>query len=65
MLHVLYEQIMQAKLPVYEEWFVTSLVKDKNGHCAGLVAFEIRNGKFSLFRAKTSHHGLRWIRPGV
>jgi len=53
MLHVLYEQIMQAKLPVYEEWFVTSLVKDEKGHCAGLVAFEIRNGTFSLFRAKT------------
>jgi succinate dehydrogenase / fumarate reductase flavoprotein subunit len=53
MLHVLYEQIMQAKLPVYEEWFVTSLVKDEKGHCAGLVAFEIRNGQFSLFRAKT------------
>ena len=53
MLHVLYEQIMQAKLPVYEEWFVTSLVKDEKGHCSGLVAFEIRNGQFSLFRAKT------------
>jgi succinate dehydrogenase / fumarate reductase flavoprotein subunit len=53
MLHVLYEQIMQAKLPVYEEWFVTSLVKDEKEHCAGLVAFEIRNGRFSIFRAKT------------
>jgi len=53
MLHVLYEQLMQAKLPVYEEWFVTSLVKDEKGHCAGLVAFEIRTGQFSLFRAKT------------
>ncbi len=53
MLHVLYEQLMQAKLPVYEEWFVTSLVKDEKGHCAGLVAFEIRTGQFALFRAKT------------
>ncbi len=53
MLHVLYEQLMQANLPVYEEWFVTSLVKDDQGHCAGLVAFEIRTGQFSLFRAKT------------
>jgi succinate dehydrogenase / fumarate reductase flavoprotein subunit len=53
MLHVLYEQLMQAKVPVFEEWFVTSLVKDEKGHCAGLVAFEIRNGQFSLFRAKT------------
>ena len=53
MLHVLYEQLMQANLPVYEEWFVTSLVKDDQGHCAGLVAFEIRTGQFTLFRAKT------------
>ncbi len=53
MLHVLYEQLMQAKLPVYEEWFVTSLVKDEQGHCAGLVAFEMRTGQFALFRAKT------------
>ncbi len=53
MLHVLYEQLMQANLPVYEEWFVTSLVKDDQGYCAGLVAFEIRTGHFSLFRAKT------------
>lgn len=53
MLHVLYEQLMQAKLPVYEEWFVTSLVKDDQGHCAGLVAFEMRTGQFALFRAKT------------
>ena len=53
MLHVLYERLMQAKLPVYEEWFVTSLVKDEKGHCAGLVAFEIRTGQFSIFRAKT------------
>jgi succinate dehydrogenase / fumarate reductase flavoprotein subunit len=53
MLHVLYEQLMQAKIPVYEEWFVTTLVKDEKGHCAGLVAFEIHTGQFSLFRAKT------------
>jgi len=51
-LHVLYEQIMQAKIPVYEEWFVTSLVKDDHGRCAGLAAFEIRSGTFALFRAK-------------
>lgn len=53
LLHVLYEQILQAKIPVYEEWFVTSLLKDDQGHCSGLVAFEIRTGSFSLFRAKT------------
>ena len=52
MLHVLFEQILQAKLPVFEEWFVTSIVKDENGHCAGVVAFEIRTGEFALFKAK-------------
>ena len=52
MLHVLYEQILQAKIPVYEEWFATSLLKDDHGRCAGLAAFEIRNGSFALFRAK-------------
>ena len=53
MLHVLYEQMLQTKIPVYEEWFATSLIKDEKGHCAGLVAFEIRTGQFSVFCAKT------------
>ena len=52
MLHVLFEQILQAKLPIYEEWFVTSIVKDDHGRCAGVVAFEIRTGKFALFKAQ-------------
>ncbi|HBP89040.1 MAG TPA: succinate dehydrogenase/fumarate reductase flavoprotein subunit [Nitrospiraceae bacterium] len=52
MLHVLYEQTMEANIPVYEEWFVTSLVKDDQGRCAGVVAFEIRTGTFALFQAK-------------
>ena len=51
-LHVLYEQILQSKVPVYEEWFVTSLIRDDRGNCAGVVAFEIRSGRFSLFKAK-------------
>ncbi len=52
MLHVLFEQILQAKLPIYEEWFVTSTVKDDHGRCAGVIAFEIRTGNFALFKAK-------------
>ncbi len=52
MLHVLYEQILQAQIPVFEEWFVTSLIKNDQGECAGLVAMEIRTGAFSLFKAK-------------
>lgn len=51
-LHVLFEQVMQAQIPVFEEWFVTSLVKDDHGHCAGLVAMEIRTGQLALLKAK-------------
>ena len=51
-LHVLYEQIMKAHLVVFEEWFVTSVVKDDHGHCAGVVAFDIRTGGFSYIQAK-------------
>ncbi|GJL52218.1 MAG: succinate dehydrogenase flavoprotein subunit [Nitrospirales bacterium] len=52
MLHVLFEQILQAKIPIYEEWFVTSIINDDDGKCAGVVAFEIRSGTFALFKAK-------------
>ncbi len=52
MLHVLYEQIMKANLPVFEEWFATSVVRDDDGRCAGVVAFEIRSGKFAFVKAK-------------
>ena len=52
LLHVLYEQIMKARLPVFEEWFVLSLVKDEHGQCGGVVAFEIRTGRVALFKAK-------------
>ncbi|UCE62485.1 MAG: FAD-binding protein [Nitrospirota bacterium] len=51
-LHVLFEQILEARLPVFEEWFVTSILKDDHGRCAGVVAFEIRSGKFSVFHSK-------------
>ena len=52
LLHVLYEQVMKARLPVFEEWFVLSLVKDEHGQCGGVVAFEIRTGRVALFKAK-------------
>ncbi|MCZ6799034.1 MAG: FAD-binding protein [Nitrospirae bacterium] len=52
MLHVLFEQALHANIPVFEEWFVTSLVKNDRGECAGLVAFDMRTGKFAFLRAK-------------
>jgi succinate dehydrogenase / fumarate reductase flavoprotein subunit len=53
-LHVLYEQIMKRHETVdsYEEWFVTSLVLNDEGHCVGAVARDIRTGQMETFHAK-------------
>jgi succinate dehydrogenase / fumarate reductase, flavoprotein subunit len=53
-LHVLYEQLMRHHETVdrYEEWFITSLVQDDRGRCAGVVAREVRSGRMEVFHAK-------------
>jgi succinate dehydrogenase flavoprotein subunit len=54
LLHVLYEQLMRfhATIDRYEEWFVTSLIQDGDGECAGAVARNIRDGSLQTFTAK-------------
>src|SRR6266516_1336722 len=39
MLHVLYEQLMKhhETVDTYEEWFTTSLLRDADGRCCGVV----------------------------
>jgi succinate dehydrogenase / fumarate reductase flavoprotein subunit len=53
-LHVLYEQLMKHHDQVdrYEEWFVTSLVKDDGGRCCGVIARDVRSGRMELLKAK-------------
>jgi succinate dehydrogenase / fumarate reductase flavoprotein subunit len=53
-LHVLYEQLMKHHETVqrYEEWFVTSLVQDDHGRCAGVVARDVRTGRMEVLHAK-------------
>ncbi|MGZ7117053.1 MAG: FAD-dependent oxidoreductase [Methanobacterium sp.] len=50
-LHTLYEQVISRNIPVYEEFFVTSLVKE-NERCAGCTAISILTGKVHGFLAK-------------
>ena len=50
-LHTLYEQVLDRNIPVYEEFFVTSLVKD-SGRCIGCTAIEIMTGKIHGFISK-------------
>src|SRR5436189_2207430 len=53
-LHVLYEQLMKHdEVYRYEEWFTTNLVRDDEGHIAGCVARNMRDGTMEAFAAKT------------
>jgi succinate dehydrogenase / fumarate reductase, flavoprotein subunit len=53
-LHVLYEQLMKHHETVdrFEEWFVTSLLRDEQGVCCGVVARDVRTGAMEVFHAK-------------
>jgi succinate dehydrogenase / fumarate reductase, flavoprotein subunit len=53
-LHVLYEQLMkrQAQVERFEEWFVTTLLRDDDGRCCGAVARDVRSGRLEVFAAK-------------
>ena len=52
---MLYEQLMKyhERVDRYEEWFVTSLLTDDDGHCTGVIARHIRDGQLELFPAKS------------
>jgi succinate dehydrogenase / fumarate reductase flavoprotein subunit len=54
-LHVLYEQLMKYHEVVdrFEEWFVTTLLLDDEGHCCGAVARDLRHGNLEVFNAKS------------
>jgi succinate dehydrogenase / fumarate reductase flavoprotein subunit len=47
-IHTLYEQTTARNIPIYEKFFVTSLVT-AHGHCRGCTALEIRTGKIHGF----------------
>ena len=54
LLHVLYEQLMKHHETVerYEEWFTTSLLRDEQGRCCGVIARDVRTGRMEAFTAK-------------
>ncbi len=52
MLHVMFEQLIKSGVRSYEEWFVTSLIRE-NGQVCGVLALEIRTGQIYAIRAKT------------
>jgi len=52
LLHVLYEQSLKLGLQVYEEWFVTSLIKHE-GAVRGVVALDLKTGELESITAKS------------
>ena len=48
LLHTLYEQSIAGKIKFYDEYFVTSLVKN-NGKCVGCTALNVRDGDLQAF----------------
>ena len=58
LLHVLYEQALKYGLRVYEEWFVTSLVKE-DGQVRGAVVLDIKTGDLHTIRAQGGDHRRR------
>ncbi|MEO5363264.1 MAG: FAD-dependent oxidoreductase [Magnetococcus sp. DMHC-8] len=52
LLHTLWEQLVKAGVPVYEECHVFRLVVAEDGHVAGLVVCDIKSGQLFGLRAK-------------
>ena len=51
LLHSLHDQVLKHSVPVYDEWFVTSLsVEDRE--CCGAVALNMRTGEIESLAAK-------------
>jgi succinate dehydrogenase / fumarate reductase, flavoprotein subunit len=50
LLHTLYEHLVTGQVPVYEDFFVTSLVIDNN-RCTGCTALELTTGQVHGFSA--------------
>ncbi len=50
-LNTLFEQVNHRNIPIYSEFFVTSLIQDE-GRCVGCTALEILTGEVHAFVAK-------------
>jgi succinate dehydrogenase / fumarate reductase flavoprotein subunit len=51
LLHVLYEQVMGLRIPIYEEWYALSLIVE-NKRCVGVFALDFFKGEIIPIQAK-------------
>jgi succinate dehydrogenase / fumarate reductase flavoprotein subunit len=52
-LQTVYEQVMKRSIPTFKEYFVSTLLMDKT-RCAGVTAWDVRNGTLETFHAKAT-----------
>jgi succinate dehydrogenase / fumarate reductase flavoprotein subunit len=52
LLHTLYQQNLKAKTHVFSEWYALDLVKNAQGHVAGVTALCIETGEVVFFQAR-------------
>jgi succinate dehydrogenase / fumarate reductase flavoprotein subunit len=50
LLHTMYEQVMKRGIRVYDEYYVTKVVRE-NGECHGVVAVDVQTGRVEGFAA--------------
>ena len=53
-LHTLYTVCVKYDIPTYEEYFVTDLIEDSRGNCAGVVAYDLVHGTIESIGAKST-----------
>ena len=53
-LHTLYTVCVKYDIPTYEEYFVTDLIEDAHGGCAGVVAYDMVHGTIESIGAKAT-----------
>ena len=53
-LHTLYTVVVKYDIPTYEEFFVTDLIEDSHGGCAGVVAYDMVHGTVESIGAKAT-----------
>ena len=51
LLHTLFEQVLNAKIKIYSEWYVLKLVI-KDNICRGVIALNIAQGRIEIFHSK-------------
>ena len=52
LLHTLYQRNVAARTQFFVEWMALDIIRDKDGDCVGVVAYEMETGEVMILQAK-------------